>query len=97
VRPAERRAARQGDQGHDAERCDGAGLRASIHSFPPGTQLVDGRGGGRHSADAEGSATSGLMDRQRLDGRDWTTIAICCGVIALSLLIVFNWFTAALP
>jgi len=34
---------------------------------------------------------------ERLTRRDWVLIAVCCGIAALSLFIVFNWFYAAFP
>src|SRR5205814_6120676 len=34
---------------------------------------------------------------ERLTRRDWVLIAVCCGVAALSLFIIFNWFYAAFP
>jgi len=34
---------------------------------------------------------------ERLTRRDWTLIGVCCGVVALSLFIIFNWFYAAFP
>jgi membrane protease YdiL (CAAX protease family) len=34
---------------------------------------------------------------EKLTGRDWTLIAVCCGLVALSLFVVFNWFYAAFP
>jgi len=34
---------------------------------------------------------------ERLTRRDWALIAVCVGVVALSLFIVFNWFYAAFP
>ena len=34
---------------------------------------------------------------ERLTRRDWALIAVCCGVVALSLFIIFNWFYAAFP
>ena len=34
---------------------------------------------------------------ERLTRRDWTLIAVCCGVVALSVFIIFNWFYAAFP
>lgn len=33
----------------------------------------------------------------RLNKSDWTLIAICLAVAAISVLVVFNWFTAAFP
>ena len=34
---------------------------------------------------------------ERLTRRDWTLIAVCCGIALLSLFVVFNWFYAAFP
>jgi len=34
---------------------------------------------------------------ERLTRRDWALIAVCVGVVAVSLFIVFNWFYAAFP
>jgi membrane protease YdiL (CAAX protease family) len=34
---------------------------------------------------------------ERLTRRDWILIAVCIGVVAVSLFIVFNWFYAAFP
>jgi membrane protease YdiL (CAAX protease family) len=34
---------------------------------------------------------------ERLTRRDWVLIAVCCGIAALSLFIIFNWFYAAFP
>ncbi len=34
---------------------------------------------------------------ERFTRRDWILIAACCGLAALSLFIIFNWFTAAFP
>ncbi|HEX9502088.1 MAG TPA: CPBP family intramembrane glutamic endopeptidase [Thermoanaerobaculia bacterium] len=34
---------------------------------------------------------------ERLTRRDWVLIAVCCGLAALSLFIIFNWFYAAFP
>ncbi|HEY8132740.1 MAG TPA: type II CAAX endopeptidase family protein [Thermoanaerobaculia bacterium] len=34
---------------------------------------------------------------ERLTRRDWVLIAVCVGVVAVSLFIVFNWFYAAFP
>ena len=34
---------------------------------------------------------------ERLTRRDWILIAVCCGIAALSLFIIFNWFYAAFP
>src|SRR6266571_4821659 len=34
---------------------------------------------------------------EQLTRRDWVLIAVCCGVVALSLFVIFNWFTAAFP
>src|SRR6266581_2800988 len=34
---------------------------------------------------------------EQLTRRDWVLIAVCCGVVALSLFVIFNWFYAAFP
>jgi membrane protease YdiL (CAAX protease family) len=34
---------------------------------------------------------------QRLDRTDWTLIAVCAAIAAVSLFVVFNWFSAAFP
>ena len=37
------------------------------------------------------------MNREPLNRSDWTLIGVCAVVAAVSLFIVFNWFTAAFP
>ena len=34
---------------------------------------------------------------ERLTRRDWTLIAICAAIAAVSLFIIFRWFNAAFP
>ena len=37
------------------------------------------------------------MNREPLNRSDWALLAVCAAVVAISLFVVFNWFTAAFP